>query len=60
MLSYNSHVHAEKHKTDHLFSSSPSVVTIQGLTMIAHYQKQSVLMGATRFGQTSQCVNNTL
>lgn len=41
---------AAKHKTDHLFSCSPSMVTIQGLTMIPHYQKQSILMGATRFG----------
>ena len=41
---------AAKQKADHLFSGSPSMVTIQGLTMITHYQKQSILMGATRFG----------
>jgi len=41
---------AAKQKEDHLFSSSPSMVTIQGLTMITHYQKQSILMGTARFG----------
>jgi hypothetical protein len=54
---YNSHeikcdcyVLTAKQKEDHLFSSPSSMVTIQGLTMITHYQKQSILMGTTRFG----------